>query len=451
MPVANLLNAVSANTTGPVVGFGSVYGNLTLVVSSSGTVSAFSVQLSGSNDSATWESIGSAVTSTTAGTSVGTGILFQYFQAVLSGYSGTGTVTVELAYSLAPSASGGGGPPTGTAGGDLSGTYPNPAVAKISGTAFSLPVSIANGGSGTGTAAPQNEVFAGPSSGVAGAPSFRSLVSGDVPTLNQNTSGSAGSLSATLGVASGGTGDASLTAYAPLAGGTTTTGAVQSVSTGLSTSGNVMTSNGSSALPSFQALPTDFYAAANYEGYASWTFDPLCAYVTSTATSLSSCWPSGFIVLTFLPTPSALTGLNGYISCNWRATSGGSPAGFYLGYYTLSGGTFTRQSVSSDQTSTSQSLLRLNIGPASTTSAGIWVAMLATAQGSTAGGPVMSDTTITIASQWTNATTATTITGIAGKGRCLVYNTGSQTSLLSSFALSGCVAHFAYAGWFGID
>lgn len=110
MPVANLLNAVSANTTGPVVGFGSVYGNLTLVVSTSGTVSAFSVQLSGSNDSATWESIGSAITSTTAGTSVGSGILFQYFQAVLSGYSGTGTVTVELAYSLNSSASSTGPP-----------------------------------------------------------------------------------------------------------------------------------------------------------------------------------------------------------------------------------------------------------------------------------------------------------------------------------------------------
>lgn len=51
----------------------------------------------------------------------------------------------------------------------------------------------------------------------------------------------------------GGTGFASTTAYAPICGGTTTTSALQAASTGLSTAGYVLTSNGSSALPSFQA------------------------------------------------------------------------------------------------------------------------------------------------------------------------------------------------------
>ena len=59
-----------------------------------------------------------------------------------------------------------------------------------------------------------------------------------------------------IDVADGGTGETSLTAYAPICGGTTTTGALQSASTGISTSGFVLTSNGASAVPSFQAIPS---------------------------------------------------------------------------------------------------------------------------------------------------------------------------------------------------
>ena len=59
--------------------------------------------------------------------------------------------------------------------------------------------------------------------------------------------------SGTLGVAGGGTGATSLTAYAPVCGGTTSAGAVQSCGTGQSNSGYVWTSNGASALPSWQA------------------------------------------------------------------------------------------------------------------------------------------------------------------------------------------------------
>jgi len=50
-----------------------------------------------------------------------------------------------------------------------------------------------------------NYVLAAPN-GSAGVPTFRAIVAADIPTLNQNTSGSAASLSATLAIASGGTG-----------------------------------------------------------------------------------------------------------------------------------------------------------------------------------------------------------------------------------------------------
>jgi hypothetical protein len=53
-------------------------------------------------------------------------------------------------------------------------------------------------------------------------------------------------------VAGGGTGDTSFTAYSVVCGGTTSTGALQNVS-GVGTSGQVLTSNGAAALPTWQA------------------------------------------------------------------------------------------------------------------------------------------------------------------------------------------------------
>lgn len=51
-----------------------------------------------------------------------------------------------------------------------------------------------------------NLVFAGPGSGSAAAPTFRSLVAADIPTLNQNTTGTASNVTGTVAVANGGTG-----------------------------------------------------------------------------------------------------------------------------------------------------------------------------------------------------------------------------------------------------
>lgn len=58
-----------------------------------------------------------------------------------------------------------------------------------------------------------------------------------------------------LSVSNGGTGRSSHTAYAVLCGGTTTTGAQQSVAS-VGTSGQLLTSNGAGALPSFQDPPS---------------------------------------------------------------------------------------------------------------------------------------------------------------------------------------------------
>jgi hypothetical protein len=63
----------------------------------------------------------------------------------------------------------------------------------------------------------------------------------------------ASGVTGTLPVANGGTGATSQTAYAVLAGGTTSTGAYQSVAS-VGTSGQVLTSNGAGALPTFQTV-----------------------------------------------------------------------------------------------------------------------------------------------------------------------------------------------------
>ena len=64
---------------------------------------------------------------------------------------------------------------------------PNFALTVVGGTSMdtlilSTPLAISSGGTGTATGATQNYVFAGPSVGSAGAPSFRALVNADLPS-----------------------------------------------------------------------------------------------------------------------------------------------------------------------------------------------------------------------------------------------------------------------------
>jgi len=97
-------------------------------------------------------------------------------------------------------------------------------------------------------------------------------------------------------VAGGGTGNTTFTAYSVICAGTTATGAFQNVS-GVGTSGQVLTSNGASALPTWQTASiigawtdesTSFSAAAN-NGY----------FVTGTATATMPASPSQGNVISF--------------------------------------------------------------------------------------------------------------------------------------------------------
>lgn len=104
--------------------------------------------------------------------------------------TGSGTVTLGGTLDV-----GAGGTGATTLTGLVKGNGTSAFTAAVAGTDFLAPF-----GSQT-----QAHVYAAPS-GSAGSPSFRALVASDVPTLNQNTTGTAANVTGTVAVANGGTG-----------------------------------------------------------------------------------------------------------------------------------------------------------------------------------------------------------------------------------------------------
>lgn len=114
----------------------------------------------------------------------------------------------------------------------------------------------------TATAATQYNVQVGGSTSSTLSSIAPSATSG-VPLISQGAASNPAF--GTAIVAGGGTGVVTMTtAYAPVCAGTTATGALQVASTGLSSSGLPLLTNGASALPSFQAL-----SASNVNGSTS--------------------------------------------------------------------------------------------------------------------------------------------------------------------------------------
>jgi hypothetical protein len=146
-------------------------------------------------------------------------------------------------------------------------------------------------------------------------------------------SGSTETLTGTLVVANGGTGNTTFTAYAPIIAGTTATGAFQSASTGLSTSGFVLTSNGASAVPSFQAASS---------GGTSWSV--ITADQTAVINNGYICNKASTLVLT-LPTTAVVgsvievTGIN--TALGWQIAQGSGQQIFFGNVSTTSGATGT--------------------------------------------------------------------------------------------------------------
>jgi hypothetical protein len=112
--------------------------------------------------------------------------------------AGSGISITNGAGSITIATSGGGGTVT-----SVTGTAP---VASSGGATPAISLNAAYGDTLNPYASKTaNFVLAAPD-GTAGVPTFRAIVAADVPTLNQNTSGTAAGLSTTLAVGSGGTG-----------------------------------------------------------------------------------------------------------------------------------------------------------------------------------------------------------------------------------------------------
>jgi hypothetical protein len=127
----------------------------------------------------------------------------------------------------------------------------------------------------TGTAITQYNVITG---GATNAPnSVAPSATSGVPLISQGSS--AQPVFGTTVVAGGGTGDTSFTAYAPVCGGTTTTGALQSATTGIGTSGFVLTSTGSSSLPTWQAVGVPTFQVNNQVFTSTGTYTPTSGMV----------------------------------------------------------------------------------------------------------------------------------------------------------------------------
>jgi len=148
---------------------------------------------------------------------------------------------------------------------------------------LTTPLSAANGGTGLSSPGTTGNILTSTGTGwqSSAASTFVSSVTATSPLSSSGGNTPDISIGSTIPVNLGGSGVASHTAYALLAGGTTSTGAVQSLS-GVGTSGQVLTSNGAGALPSFQAVGVGGGTEYKTSGSGTWTIPAGVTTVTVT-------------------------------------------------------------------------------------------------------------------------------------------------------------------------
>lgn len=96
--------------------------------------------------------------------------------------------------------------------GDVTASGPGSVAATVAQVGGSSASAVHSAEQTVNTAQSGNKFLASPFDGTSGTPSMRAIVAADIPTLNQNTTGTAAGLSSTLAIGSGGTGQTSANA-----------------------------------------------------------------------------------------------------------------------------------------------------------------------------------------------------------------------------------------------
>ena len=239
---AQLANsAITINGTSTSLGGSISVGTVTSVAATAGTgISVSGSPITGSGTLTITNTAPDQTVALTSGTGISVTGTYPNFTVTNTAPSSGGTVT---------SVSG-----TGTVSGiSLSGTVTTSGSLTLGGTLAVTPSNFSSQTANTFLAAPN---------GSAGTPTFRAIVAADVPTLNQNTTGTAAGLSATLAIASGGTGQTTASAAFNALSPVTTAGDLilgngvnSSTRLAIGSNATVLTSNGTTA--SWTALPAN--------------------------------------------------------------------------------------------------------------------------------------------------------------------------------------------------